>query len=225
MQNYEATILPYSMVFKSRCRTLERLGEFDISIAETFIFGKARERLTQNLVIINLNRQIHSSENPLQLSLEQFDDHQRQFLSMAQFSQRRHFNPKQREAIHAIVSGLYQNCPYILFGPPGTGKTVTLVEAVRLIVEQNPENATILVCTPSNTAAYVFVFMQIYIYHFQVTISPLNCWQLVHFDLTQFCGFFPSARGSLIRMRNSFNLRTVFAFGTIPFLFSFFFLF
>uniref|UniRef100_A0A915P852 RNA helicase n=1 Tax=Meloidogyne floridensis TaxID=298350 RepID=A0A915P852_9BILA len=45
--------------------------------------------------------------------------------------------------------------PYILFGPPGTGKTVTLVESVRLICE-NDSMARILVCTPSNTAADAF---------------------------------------------------------------------
>ena len=37
----------------------------------------------------------------------------------------------------------------IVHGPPGTGKTTTLVEAIRLLTEQE---ATVLVCAPSNTA-------------------------------------------------------------------------
>lgn len=42
--------------------------------------------------------------------------------------------------------------PYLISGPPGTGKTKTLVEAVHQILEHNPY-ASILVCAPSNPAA------------------------------------------------------------------------
>jgi len=38
-------------------------------------------------------------------------------------------NPEQRRAIESIFYG-NTRCPYIIFGPPGTGKTVTVVEAV-----------------------------------------------------------------------------------------------
>lgn len=39
----------------------------------------------------------------------------------------------------------------ILFGPPGTGKTQTLIELVKTIFVNNPE-AHILLCASSNTA-------------------------------------------------------------------------
>lgn len=39
-------------------------------------------------------------------------------------------NPAQRLAVSSVLSGGGVSAPYVLFGPPGTGKTVTLVEAV-----------------------------------------------------------------------------------------------
>ncbi|TRY62753.1 hypothetical protein TCAL_10783, partial [Tigriopus californicus] len=61
-------------------------------------------------------------------------------------------NEEQFAAVNGILnatSGIY---PYLLFGPPGTGKTVTLVEAISQVFFQN-KAAKILVCAPSNTAA------------------------------------------------------------------------
>ena len=40
-------------------------------------------------------------------------------------------NPEQAAAVCRIISDAEEdNAPYIVFGPPGTGKTVTLVEAI-----------------------------------------------------------------------------------------------
>ena len=36
-------------------------------------------------------------------------------------------------AIHHIVSGTSRPAPYVLFGPPGTGKTVTMVESIKQV--------------------------------------------------------------------------------------------
>ncbi|XP_066209574.1 helicase MOV-10 isoform X1 [Saccopteryx leptura] len=61
-------------------------------------------------------------------------------------------NPEQRQAVKHIVMGTTRPAPYIVFGPPGTGKTVTLVEAIKQVVKHLPK-AHILACAPSNSGA------------------------------------------------------------------------
>ena len=65
----------------------------------------------------------------------------------------RHLNPEQRRAVGNIllaqVDGL--TVPYIVFGPPGTGKTKTVCEAVLQLCRHR--SCTVLVTAPSNTAA------------------------------------------------------------------------
>ncbi|KAF9653722.1 P-loop containing nucleoside triphosphate hydrolase protein [Thelephora ganbajun] len=60
-------------------------------------------------------------------------------------------NPAQKRAVSSIVRLPPGSPPFIVFGPPGTGKTVTIIEAIRQLL-RNPDVA-ILASAPSNAAA------------------------------------------------------------------------
>ncbi|KAM3933121.1 helicase MOV-10 [Leptodactylus fuscus] len=61
-------------------------------------------------------------------------------------------NQEQYMAVKQILSGLSRPAPYLLFGPPGTGKTVTLVEAIKQVLKHIP-GCHVLACAPSNSAS------------------------------------------------------------------------
>ncbi|KAL4247257.1 DNA2/NAM7 helicase family protein [Abortiporus biennis] len=61
-------------------------------------------------------------------------------------------NPAQLQAVASIVNLPAGSPLFVLFGPPGTGKTVTIVEAILQVLKKDLE-AHILACAPSNSAA------------------------------------------------------------------------
>ncbi|XP_063539362.1 RNA helicase Mov10l1-like [Cydia strobilella] len=61
-------------------------------------------------------------------------------------------NEEQRLAVQHILSGTSRRAPYMVHGPPGTGKTMTIVEAIIQIVQYSSKNR-VMVCTDSNMAA------------------------------------------------------------------------
>lgn len=65
-------------------------------------------------------------------------------------------NEQQKCAVQHILAGTSKPAPYLVFGPPGTGKTVTIVEAIKQIWRCDT-GSHILACTPSNSAADLIV--------------------------------------------------------------------
>lgn len=63
-------------------------------------------------------------------------------------------NEEQMQAICNIMAGTSRPYPYILFGPPGTGKTATVVEAILQVWKRDAKNR-IIVAASSNAAADV----------------------------------------------------------------------
>ncbi|XP_071082763.1 putative helicase MOV-10 [Haliotis cracherodii] len=61
-------------------------------------------------------------------------------------------NLQQQMAVKHIVAGSSRPAPYLVFGPPGTGKTFTIVEAMKQIWK-HITSSHILACAPSNSAA------------------------------------------------------------------------
>lgn len=93
--------------------------------------------------------------------------HPRQGAADFPWGRHAHLNKEQRAAVDAITAGTLQHTPYVVFGPPGTGKTVTLVAAVEQLLRlppprrgaahECPGGLRVLVCAPTNTAVDVIV--------------------------------------------------------------------
>ena len=84
------------------------------------------------------------------------DGQRRTRLPRGAFSQRwvdPKLNYEQMKAVDTIQAQKYGRLPFIINGPPGTGKTKTVVEAVLQLLRDDTFSGAILLCAPSDPAA------------------------------------------------------------------------
>ncbi|XP_067140176.1 RNA helicase Mov10l1-like [Centruroides vittatus] len=68
----------------------------------------------------------------------------------------RSLNDRQKVAVKRVLDGTCRPMPYVIFGPPGTGKTMNVVECIIQIFGR-VKSSRILACTPTNSAADLIV--------------------------------------------------------------------
>ncbi|KAG6837047.1 hypothetical protein H0H93_015618 [Arthromyces matolae] len=125
-------------------------------------------------------------------------------------------NPEQRLAASSIA--LHQSpVPYLISGPPGTGKTRTVVETVLQILRLQPE-ATILLCAPSNPATDTLVLRLRPFLQPQEMLrlnDPNRTFAEVPIKITQYC-YIEDDKFSLPPWKTLMTFRVVAAQGSEP---------
>lgn len=97
-------------------------------------------------IIFPQQRLVTASQSATQIALQRFQWVNRKIGN----------NPEQQQAVRNIVNKTSSPAPYLIFGPPGTGKTVTVVEAICQIWHlDSAKRIKQLVCAPSNAACDV----------------------------------------------------------------------
>jgi helicase MOV-10 len=161
-----AKILPSSnksptLLEERELKKLPELGDLNRKTFSIFTIPnvKAANALMQSIKAVtkysDLSEKIFPPYKVKANEVQNFQEQMRSGLDSLFYNSSKSFNQKQKEAIYAMTRPV--NTTFLLFGPPGTGKTYTLVETIRQLLKPESGKAksdrTILICTPSNMAA------------------------------------------------------------------------
>ncbi|XP_033744976.1 RNA helicase Mov10l1-like [Pecten maximus] len=136
----------FNVVFtfnRAPLRRCQQAVTFAVNLGENVLFPTMLEPKLSRLLSSNKSR---ANVVPLKSQKHSSDKVQ----SMTYYN--KHLNDQQKAAVTRILQGQCRPLPYILFGPPGTGKTMTVVETIIQVLKKMP-SSRILACTPSNSAA------------------------------------------------------------------------
>ena len=89
--------------------------------------------------------QFHLCFFSLWWSVSLLSDIYKSVVTFRMFNSQLENNPQQHAAVQRIVAGSSKPAPHLVFGPPGTGKTITLVEAMNQVL--NVHDVLFSVCS------------------------------------------------------------------------------
>lgn len=141
---------------KSVVVEIKRNRHRDFDLDQTYVIEFRPNFYSNAIAQRALKRVIHfenfiSSFNEDSLAVKPETVQQQQFTKIKWMNRNVGRNQAQSTAIKHIVNRTSFPLPYVIFGPPGTGKTSTLVEAVTQIVMLQPK-ARILITVNANSA-------------------------------------------------------------------------
>ncbi|CAO1431403.1 unnamed protein product [Diamesa hyperborea] len=135
--------------------TSTKILELKVSYNINFIGNRITIRSSfQALEAVNMNRlndYFENFENEPGIYDTQRFQQEVKFENFEWFNEKIATNEEQMTAIKNIVNCTAFPFPYVIFGPPGTGKTSTLVECVAQILKLKPESK-IMITAQSNSA-------------------------------------------------------------------------
>ncbi|XP_035676776.1 putative helicase MOV-10 [Branchiostoma floridae] len=118
-----------------------------------FTFNRLSLRLQhRSLQLVRSRPSLGGVLFPDEAHLQPPDASSNQDMTLRFYNRKLEDNVEQSRAVRCIVGGSSRPAPYLVFGPPGTGKTVTLVEAIKQVYTVH-RGSVILACAPSNSAA------------------------------------------------------------------------
>lgn len=131
---------------------LSRLREYQESP------GSPTDSSTARLIGPTVEQPVHWIQSMLFPTLR--DSNMQERLHAGQFRQEffdQVLNWEQKKTVEAVCGGRYGKLPYLISGPPGTGKTKTIIEIALQLLKDTSAHGHILLCAPSDPAADTLV--------------------------------------------------------------------